>query len=173
MIEGSQIRLRPWRDDDLPSLTAWRNDVALQAQLMSRPRGSDVAKVRSWLEGRTASADRLFLIAATRVDDAAIGYVQIENLNLVDRCGELGICLAPARQHKGYGTEAIRLAAEYMRANWELRKICLRVLAENQCAIKCYTKCGFVECGRLHQHFLADGRWNDVLLMELFLGAAA
>lgn len=173
MIEGSHIRLRQWRDEDLPSLTAWRNDVALQTQLMARPRGSDVAKVRSWLESRTSSADRLFLIAATLKTDEAIGYLQFENLNLVDRHGELGICLAPSRQNKGYGTEAILLVAGYMHATWGLRKISLRVLADNQRAIKSYAKCGFVECGRMRKHFLVDGQWKDVLLMELFVGEVA
>lgn len=173
MIEGSNIRLRQWRDEDLSSLTTWRNDVTLQAQLMARARGSDEAKVRNWLESRTNSPDGLFFVAATLENDQAIGYLQVNNLNLVDQHGELGICLAPALQGKGYGTEAIRLVAGYLSATWGLRKISIRVIADNQRAIKSYLKCGFVECGRMREHFLIDGQWKDVLLMELFVGEIA
>jgi diamine N-acetyltransferase len=168
MLEGSKIRLREWREEDLPSLTLWRNDIALQAQLMARPRGSDAGKIKSWLDGRTTPADRLFLVVASRENDEAVGYIQFD-LNLVDRFGEPGICLAPAQQGKGYGTEALNLAVKYLQATWGLRKISLRVLADNKRAVRSYTKCGFVECGKLRKHFLSGGEWKDVLLMEIFL----
>lgn len=44
-------------------------------------------------------------------------------------------------------------------------KICLRVLAINEGAIKLYESCGFREQGRLIDEFLIEGEYIDDVLM--------
>jgi diamine N-acetyltransferase len=169
MIEGDRIRLRRERDSDLPCLTTWRNDLSIQAQLMARPRGSDMAAVRHWLEDRAKQKDKLFFVIAELGSDDVVGYIQFDNMNFVDRNLDLGICVAPVNQGKGYGTEAIRLSVNYLRSTWSTRKVSLSVLADNQKAIEAYKKCHFKQCGLKRQHFLLDNQWKDVVLMEMIL----
>ena len=171
MIDGATIRLRSPLADDVPPLASWRNNLALQSQLMVRPRGSDLDAVRAWLAGRSA-ADRLFFVLAKLDGNSAVGYLQFENINFIDGCADFGICIAPEAQGRGIGSEAIRLAMSYLRMTWGLRKLSLRVLADNQHAIRLYLKSGFVECGRQQRHFCLDGTFKDVVLMELFVNAA-
>lgn len=170
MIEGQFIRLRVWREDDLPSLTALRNDFALQSQLMARARGSNAEQVLTWLKDRT---DRLFFVIADRGSDAALGYLQIADLGVVDRHADLGICLARRARGSGLGGEAINLVCDYLVNTWDLRKLCLRVRADNAAALRCYEKAGFEHCGVLRQHVCFDGRWLDVVMMERFLASGS
>ena len=163
-----RIRLRPWRDADVATLRELRNDVALQAMLLARARGSDDAMVREWL-GRRGSGASLLLVVAEAGGDLAIGWVQAVDIDRDDRRADIGICLAPAHQGKGLGTEAMRAFMEHLDANEGIGKVTLRVRADNDRAVACYRRLGFRECGTLRAHARFDGRWIDVVLMEAFL----
>lgn len=172
MIEGTSIRLRVWRDDDLPALTTLRNDIALQAQLLARVRGSRPKQVLEWLEQRSTEPNGLLFIIADLHDDATLGFLQISNLDPVDRHADLGICLLNDARGHGRGGEAIALASDHLRDGWELRKLSLRLRADNAAALRCYEKAGFEHCGLLKQHVYIEGRWHDIVLMEHFLVSA-
>lgn len=169
MLEGASVRLRPWGEPDVPALMDLRNDVALQAQLLARVRGSGPEQVRTWLKDRSAGAGSLLFVIADRSDDTTLGFVQVTDLDLADRRGELGICLRREAQGRGAGTETIGLLLPYLRSVWNLHKLVLRVRADNAGAIRCYVKAGFAECGRFHEHVFIDGVWCDLVLMERFL----
>lgn len=169
MIEGDRLRLRPWREDDLSALTALRNDLATQAQLLARARGSDPVQLRDWLHARTSLAGRLFFVIADRLSDECSGYLQLDELDFVDRRAELGICLGVEMRGRGLGSEAIALVLRHLVRNWNLRKVHLRVRADNALARACYRKLGFQECGRLRAHVYLEGAWHDVVMMELLM----
>lgn len=167
MIEGQNIKLRVWRKDDLTFLAMLRNDIKLQAQLLARARGSTEEQVRMWLDGR---ADRFFFIIANVTDDIGIGYIQVTDVDTLNQHGELGICLSPESRGLGYGGEAINLTCDYLINTWRLRKLSLRVLADNKAALRCYEKIDFKRCGVLRQHVFFEGSWRDIVLMERLLG---
>jgi RimJ/RimL family protein N-acetyltransferase len=173
MFEGASVRLRSWREADLPVMMDVRNNVALQAQLLARVRGSGPEQVREWLKSRATAPDSLLFIIATRSDDAAIGFLQVVEIDAVDRRGDLGICLLPGSQGRGVGTEAVGLLLPYLGSVWNLRKLSLKVRADNVGAIRCYAKAGFAECGRFHAHVFADGKWLDLVMMERFIDAGS
>ncbi|MEO8002987.1 MAG: GNAT family protein [Arenimonas sp.] len=169
MIDSARIVLRPWQETDIPAMMALRNNVALQAKLLSVAKGSNELQVREWLENRSDGSDRRFFVLADFTNNAPIGYLQIINIDPVNLNAELGICLAPEAQGKGYGSEALRLAFSLLIKNTDLRKISLQVRVDNDAAIRCYEKLGFAKCGCLSDHVFLDGKWWDVLIMELFL----
>ena len=170
MIEGEYIRLRAWQESDVALMTALRNDVDLQAQLLARVRGSQAAQVRDWMERRSTEADSIFFIIADSITDSALGYVQLTGIDLVDRRAELGICLDRAAQGRGSGREALELLMPYVREACGLRKLSLRVRADNVAAIRCYEYVGFEHCGLLRQHVFINDAWTNIVLMEIFLG---
>jgi RimJ/RimL family protein N-acetyltransferase len=163
-----RIRLRPWRDADIPALRELRNDVELQSRLLARARGSDDAGVRDWLVRRN-SGTSLLLVVADSHDDRAIGYVQAMDIDRDDRRADVGICLAPAYQGAGLGTEAMRCFLSHLALGEGIGKVTLRVRLDNDRAIACYRRIGFRECGTLRAHACFDGRFIDVVLMEVFL----
>lgn len=171
MIEGLRIRLRDWSELDLPALTEWRNDVALQNQLLARVRGSSFDQVREWARARAHGPSSFLRVIELRDGDRAIGYVQLVGIDDLDQCGDLGICLEPGSQRAGYGREAIALLMANLGPLRFLRKIELRVRADNDRAIRCYESMGFVRCGVLRARAFVDGGYADVVLMERFLAA--
>lgn len=171
MLAGVSVCLRPWKDDDLPVLTELRNDVELQAQLLSRARGSRPEQVREWLQVRSAQSDALLLVITERGSDQAMGYVQVTDLDLSNGLANLGICLIAKARGGGRGGQAIALLSDYLRDQWNIRKLSLQVRADNALALRCYDKLGFERCGLLRSQVFIGGRWQDIVLMERFLKA--
>lgn len=169
MIEGNSIRLRPWAEDDLPFLTELRNNTALQGQLLARVRGSNQGQVRKWLEQRASQDDGLFFVVAKSEDNAPLGFIQISDIDLTDRHANLGICLAKEACGAGRGVQAIKMVCTHLARGWNLRKIMLKVRADNTAALRCYDKAGFKRCGSLTSHVFIDNQWHDIVLMEYFL----
>lgn len=169
MLHYENVVLRPWAPDDIEPLEAMRNDVELQAMLMTQPRPNSRQRVLEWLATKTEAENGLFFIIADSVSNAAIGYLQVASMSLQNGTGDLGICLSPEAQGKGYGAAAIHALVEYLLATFNLRKLVLYVLADNGGAIGFYLKLGFIEAGRLKEHFYHAGRYQDVVIMERFL----
>ena len=169
MTEGPRIRLRAWAEADLPALMAWRNDVALQAQLLARVRGSSLEQVRRWAQERSAGPHSMLQVIAARADDCALGYVQLRSREDAVLPAQLGICLQPSSQGVGIGREALHLLLDHVRRSSPLQAIGLRVRADNTRAIRCYEALGFGRCELLQEDTFIDGAWRDVLLMQRFV----
>ena len=169
MLEGITLRLRPWRDEDLPVLTNLRNDIDLQAQLLTQARGSRIENVREWLKARSNESNTMFFIIAERIHDETLGFLQVCDLDLLNGHANLGICFIAQARGNGMGGQAIALLSEYLKNYWKIRKLTLKVRADNTSALRCYEKAGFKHCGLLRSHFFNSGRWYDVVLMECFL----
>lgn len=166
MIKGSRITLRAWQDDDLPSLTVLRNDMKLQAQLLSRTRGSSTEQVRQWL---SCNNERIILIVIENSKFDVLGFVQVSNIEIIDCHGELGICLTENVRGKGLGKEVLIIFMNYLRDIWGLRKFVVRVREDNIVAKRCYESIGFEVCGRMKKHFFIESCWYDVIVMEYLL----
>ncbi len=166
MLSGENVILRAWGESDLDPLSALRNDLELQAQLMSQPRPNSPDKVRSWLVEKNNSSTGLFFVIADKQHETVLGYIQIAALNLIHRHAELGICVAAQQHGSGISTEALALLEIYLGDTFALRKLLLHVLADNKRAIRFYQKNGFKEVGFLRKHFYLKTTYHDVLIME-------
>ncbi len=166
MIGDDRIVLRAWVQDDLDALAKLRNDLTLQEMLMSQPRPNSADRVQDWLAGKSGRDDGVFFVIAKRDSDRVLGYAQVVNMNTMHGTGELGICIAPDVQGSGYGSSAMALLEDYLKRVFNLRKLLLHVFADNEGAVKFYLKLGFDEVGRMKDHFLNNGKYRDVLIME-------
>ncbi len=169
MIARGKLLLREWRESDIAQLLPLRNDVPMQLQLMTRPRPNSVASVRDWLIGKSKQSEVVLFVIASQADDSVLGYLQLNQIDAVNRHASLGICLASSAQGQGHGRAACEAAFSYASETLCLRKITLEVLAENTRAIALYEKLDFRHVGTLHAHYLQANRWHDVVLMERML----
>lgn len=168
MIGDDRIVLRAWAQDDLDALGKLRNDLTLQEMLMSQPRPNSPDRVQDWLTEKSGRDDGVFFVIAERDSDRVLGYTQVVNMNMMHGTGELGICIGPDLQGSGYGSSAIALLEDYLQRVFSLRKLLLHVIADNESAMKFYLKLGFSEVGRMQKHFLNNGEYRDVVIMEKF-----
>ena len=166
MIGDDRIVLRAWAQEDLDALGKLRNDLTLQEMLMSQPRPNSADRVQNWLTEKSGRDDGVFFVIVDRECDRVLGYVQVVNMNTRHGTGELGICIGPDFQGSGYGSSAMVLLEDYLKRVFNLRKLLLHVLADNKDAVKFYLKLGFDEVGRMKEHFLNNGEYRDVVIME-------
>ena len=165
-MSDKSIELREYQQSDLAQLAILRNDIDSQLALMSRPRPNTSERIEAWLAQKTLSTDVVFFIIADHSTNEALGYVQIDDIDLVSGTGFFGICLAKAARGHGYAAEAIRELEYYGKAVFNLRKLCLQVLATNTSARGLYTRLNYQIAGTLKEHFYISGEFVDVLVME-------
>jgi diamine N-acetyltransferase len=168
-IESSLIKLRQPEDSDLDLLVSMRNNLSLQAMLMSLPRASNTQRVRDWLNNHLSNPQSIFFMIAEANTNLPCGYIQITNIDFVHRHGELGICIDPSFQGKGYGKQAIILLEEYIQEVFNLRKLVLKVLEKNFAAVHLYEILAYQKIGIHKGHFYHKGYWHNIILMEKLL----
>lgn len=168
-LRGTKTVLRPVEKSDLPFLHTLRNDVRTQMMLMAQPRPNPVSRVQGWLDMFAASPDAILLIVAAARGGRPLGFVQLAGLDLLHGTADLGICLVATARGKGHAAEALQLVESYAVEVFHLRKILLRVLAENTRAITLYRQVGYREVGVLQAHFYQQRAYKDVILMEKFV----
>jgi RimJ/RimL family protein N-acetyltransferase len=139
------MKLRPFKEEDLPLLAAIRNNPDLQEKMMMTPGHLTTCEVREWIHRRKTDPKGEFLIVANE-DDNAIGYVQLYNREL--ESAEIGICIAPEFQGRGFGSMAIDLLHQHA-AGIGLKRLTLRVSFNNDTAIFIYKKAGYKPFGFL------------------------
>ncbi|AFY94666.1 GNAT family N-acetyltransferase [Chamaesiphon minutus] len=168
-VEASLIRLRQPEDSDLALMVAMRNNLELQAMLMSLPRASNNQRVRDWLNHHLNNPQSIFFIIAEITTDLPCGYIQVTNIDFVHRHGELGICIDSSYQGKGYGKQAINAIEQYTQEIFNLRKLTLKVLEKNQVAIHLYETLTYQKIGIYQEHFYNQGTLHNVVAMEKLL----
>jgi RimJ/RimL family protein N-acetyltransferase len=172
MLANGLIQLRAWCNEDLSFLASLRNDLSAQGMLLARARGNSLDQVRDWVDKRSRQVDAVFLIISLNNDGRACGFIQATEIDLINSNAALGICLSSEIRGRGIGGLSINLLADYLRDQWRMRKLTVKVRSDNETAIRCYERAGFVRCGLLTEHAFIDARWRDIVLMECFLAAA-
>jgi diamine N-acetyltransferase len=170
MLTGSSVILRCWNRHDLAVIQELKNDISLQAQLLALPRPSSCHKIQLWLQDRDKDESMVFFIIAEKTNNQAIGYIQLSNLDRFNLIAYLGICITQAYQGTGCAKDALTLLSQYAVDMLNLRKIVLLVKQDHLRAIRFYQNNGFEQIGVLKKHYLVNGVWSDVLMMEKFIG---
>lgn len=169
MLNGDLICLRePW-ESDISLLVSIRNNIDLQIKLMTFPKANTIQRVKDWLTNHLDNPQTVFFIVATKTDNNPCGYIQLVNMDFINSFGELGICLVQSSQGKGYGKDAIQVLEKYVEEIFNIRKIILKVLADNLNAISLYERLGYSKVGCYQKHFYNQGNFSDIVLMEKFL----
>ena len=105
-----------------------------------------------------------FVITA---EDRIVGRCSLMHEDTLARNAEVGIGLVADVRGKGYGTDAMRVLAEFAFTRRNLHRLHLTVIASNTAAIASYRKVGFVEEGRRPEHCWVRGAYVDEILMGL------
>jgi RimJ/RimL family protein N-acetyltransferase len=167
-LEGTLVRLRPLADADIESLVRWYTDRDVLHWLH---RSEDPAAEAETERARIASATKDQTEVAWIIETTggrAIGYVRIGGIDTVHRRAWLAISIGEKDcWSAGYGTDTVRLVLRYGFERLALRRIELITDIDNERAIRCHEKCGFVREGVLRQHRLRYGQPLDMLCMAV------
>jgi RimJ/RimL family protein N-acetyltransferase len=139
----------------------------MQAMLMAIPDKTDDEAVQQWIDRRTNDPDGLFRVIAGDATHAALGFIQVSQINHRNRNGYGAVAVSKRATLPGIGQIAMR---ELMRAaccDLGLTKLIAEIRADNIAAIQMNLMSGYCVVGTLEQHFAdARGKRHDVLLLE-------
>ena len=100
--------------------------------------------------------------------DKLIGSCGLHNIDQRNQNCEIGIFIGDKSMwNKGYGSEAMRLLADYAFKYLNMHNIMLKVYSYNKGAVKCYEKAGFRIVGIRREALTRYGRKFDEILMDL------
>ena len=166
MLEGERVKLRAPTRDDTKILNEYWNDIDV-ATLGSR--GAPIAI-------SVEQAQKLFDDMASRdnharfvieVDGEVVGDCSLHHIHKHNRTCEIGIAIGKPHWNKGYGQDAVRTLVDYAFKHHIMHRVGLECLADDERAVTCYRKVGFVEEGRLRQRDWVNGDYHDVMVMGI------
>ncbi|MDP6707861.1 MAG: GNAT family N-acetyltransferase [Alphaproteobacteria bacterium] len=138
ILEGAEIRLRPFREDDRTALIAALNDWSVAQWLVAPPFPYTDADADWWIDKVASEHEggepESFAVAAVS-DDALLGAMSVEN--------ELGYWLKPDAWGRGVATRAAAMLVSYGVGTLARTRILARTDPENHASARVLAKVGF------------------------------
>jgi RimJ/RimL family protein N-acetyltransferase len=169
-LHGKKVMLREYRKEDLEHIRKWVTEAETTRNLSdSFLFPHSVTQSEDFLNMMMSGKGEMkgFVIADAK-SEAYIGQLDLIKIDWKNRCARLGIVIGDkSNRGKGYGTEAIKLLQKFVFEEMNLNRLDLEVRGFNNAGQGCYTKCGFVEEGRLRQNLFVNGRYVDTIVMSI------
>lgn len=172
MTDG-KIILRAAEPDDVDAIFRWENDpdswtAGLVRQPMSRH------QIWEWVRNSTAdlSADNgqaRFIIVMADDPDKALGCVDIEDFDWINRRAAIGVYIERQYRRKGVALRALGLLSDHCRRMFGLHQLYATVAADNQASRKLFEAAGFEITGRLRSWIRVGERFTDAYLYQRLL----
>lgn len=167
MIRGERVLLRPVVKEDVPIQHQFYQNIELFTLNASIPHVTTLEAMDEWYEIST-KRDENNQFLAIEVDGEYIGVCSIKNSKSWPGNYWYGIAIGnPEYWGKGYGSEVTQLMKDYAFHYLGARRIGLGTNSKNPRAIRCFESCGFVEEGRIRQHYWIDGGYADYVYMGI------
>jgi RimJ/RimL family protein N-acetyltransferase len=168
MFKGEKVILRPIKEEDIPRLYEFSQDVELFGLDCAHPMAAPLERIRANYQDWWIKEDHHKSFFAIEADGKYIGDCGLMGLGNPHGTAELGILIGDrAYWGRGYGRDAVRLLLRYGFHYLGLRRIVLTTHAKNVRAIRCYLACGFVEEGRPRQAAWVEGEYVDLVNMAI------
>lgn len=103
-----------------------------------------------------------------KATDKLIGNCGLHNVDQRNQNCEIGIFIGDKSMwNKGYGSEAMRLLADFAFKYLNMHNLMLKVYSYNEGAVKCYEKAGFRLVGIRREALIRFGKKFDEILMDM------
>jgi RimJ/RimL family protein N-acetyltransferase len=161
LLEGKTVNLRVAEKEDLPLLSEWFNSP----EFAGRYNPLDAQESKTDIEKRyekLGSEKVWFLIL--KKDGSRIGYL---GMGLVGPYWEIGYVLISSERGKGYCTEAVQLAVDYLFMSKDIVRIQATTHIENVASQKVLENAGFQREGNIRKGMFAWGNWTDLYLYSI------
>lgn len=172
-VTGERIMLREYRSEDFAEIRKWVNDEETTRYLSTRfwPAQTEV-DTQEFLSRMLQSSHNAYnFVIARREDESYLGQLDMFRIDWRLRQGELGMVIAHKEMRgQGLGQEALGLMQRFAFGTLGLERLELEVHMDNQPALHCYRRAGFVLEGVKRHAFFTDGRFADIGILSVLRG---
>jgi RimJ/RimL family protein N-acetyltransferase len=175
VLEGGQVRLRPFTGHDVPRIVEACSDERTAHWVSQVPHPYTADDARAWLEDRRehlATGSAVTWAVADLRTDQCLGAVNAFAI-VPRREAEAGYWVHPDARGRGVATEACGLALDHCFAPYDggglgLGRVRIRSAEGNHASREVISRCGFTPVGRERRALLlGDGSLVDVLGYDL------
>lgn len=156
--------LRELKEKDAEGMMEWMHDPEIQKNF----RFSVLDKTMKDILGFIREAEtkithgKSIHYAIAGEDDEYLGTISLKNVDLTSKNAEFAISLRKKAQGQGIGMKATHELLHLAFYDFDLQRVYLNVLSENERAIHLYEKCGFVYEGEFRKHLYLRGEYKSL-----------
>lgn len=156
--------LRRLQEKDANGMLEWMHDPEIQKCFQAPMGDRTIEDVRNFIQSSSIAWEDGKSIHYAIADemDEYMGTISLKELDMHAGKAEYAISLRKSAQGKGIATQAtmelLRLAFE----EYDLKRVYLNVLADNEKAIRLYEKCGFQYEGEFRRHLLLGNEYRNL-----------
>ena len=161
--------LRPWREDDIPSIARYANNPKIACNLRnSFPFPYTEEDARHYIMACIRHGDHRQLCRTIEINGEAAGSIGISlRQDVYEKTAEIGYWLAEPYWRHGIMSTAVRMLCEEAFSRFDLLRIYAEPFAKNQGSRRTLEKAGFVLEGVLRQNVFKNGQVLDSCLYAL------
>jgi RimJ/RimL family protein N-acetyltransferase len=161
LLEGKNVNLRIVEKQDLPLLQEWWNSIEFSGIYNPIDAQQSRADIERQYE-KLGSEKTWFLML--KKDGSRIGFL---GMGMGVFGWQIGYVLIPSERGKGYCTEAVQLAVDYLFMSKDIVRIQAGTFTENVASQRVLEKVGFQREGRIRKGMLAWGNWVDLYIYSI------
>ena len=165
---GETVLIREARGEDAARLLEYIHAISVESEYLTFGQGEFVMTVEQeiqFLEHCANQSNAIYLIA--EVDSKIVGTATFAGGSRprLKHVGEFGVSVLRAYWGNGIGTALVQSILDWSKQTGIIRKVDLKVRADNMSAIHVYKKLGFSIEGIQSRSLCIDGIFYDSILM--------
>jgi RimJ/RimL family protein N-acetyltransferase len=166
------VRLRPWRETDVPALLEAFRDPWFQrfSDWAPETEADALAYLAEQEPARRRGEQIDFAWVEPHDDDVVLGGGSLNNVTLDLGRAAIGYWLAPHARGRGVTTHAVRLIAEWAFSDLRIARLELTCGPDNHASQRVAERCGFTREGVLRSHLPFKGSRRDTVVYSLLPG---
>ena len=167
MAKEQKISLRLMDKEDTDRIVTWRNQDFVRRNFIYQ---QDFTREghEKWIRTMIDTGLAVQFMICIGEEQRPVGSVYLRDIDRIHKKAEYGIFIGEKDAWgQGYGTWAAKKMIAFAFEKEGLHKLMLRVLAENQGAIRSYEKAGFVREAYLRDEVFLEGQYKDVIYMAV------
>jgi RimJ/RimL family protein N-acetyltransferase len=165
-IHGTLVVLRPIVASDTESMLRSLDDPEA-ARLTGTHQTFSPEMIAAWASSRVEQPDRLDLAITDARTGEWAGELALNEWDRDNHSCNIRIAVDAGYRDRGFGTEAMRLAIDYVFETLPIHRLELSVFAFNDRAVAVYRKLGFVQEGVMRDVLFWDGEYHDAVTMSI------
>jgi RimJ/RimL family protein N-acetyltransferase len=164
-----QIILRALTSKDIEKTLGWHNQEEIRELYLGHPFPVNLEMERKWYDNVLLSNFPITVFGIELIEEnQLIGISVLKCINMINRSAEFAIYIGDKTQKgKGFSILAARNTLSFGFRKLGLNRISLKVLEENNIAIRLYESVGFQKEGLLRKSVFRNGNFKNEIIYSI------